>query len=475
MAQGLSNGRRAFVAERVVTPEGTRRAALLVEGGVIRAVCAPEELPASVPVTDFGTRAILPGLVDTHVHINEPGRTEWEGFATGTRAAAAGGYTQLVDMPLNCLPETTTVPALEAKRAAASSGGPGGTNQCLIDWAAWGGAVADNQAHILPLARAGVRGYKCFLIYPGCDGFTMIDREQLERSLPAIAESGLPLLVHAELAEPIETATTALNARSADWRNYATYLASRPDEAEVQAIRMMIALCRKYRFRLHIVHLATAQALPDIRAARAEGLPITVETCPHYLHFAAEDIADGATLLKCAPPIRTRASREQLWDALLRNQDAGLIDLVVTDHSPCPPEMKGLNEGRFDLAWGGIASLSVALSAVWTGAVERGFTLDDIARWMSSAPASLAGFSDRAGALAAGREASFVVFDPEASFVPELSDLHTRHAISPYVGERLKGRVEATYLRGEAVYRRRGQPVFAAANGCEQRLEDLPQ
>jgi allantoinase len=460
MAQAFSSRPRAFVSQRAVTPEGTRRAALLVEGEMIRAICAPEEVPADVPVTDFGSRSILAGLVDTHVHINEPGRTEWEGFATATRAAAAGGYTLLVDMPLNCLPETTTVAALEAKRTAAACGGPNGANQCLIDWAAWGGAVADNQAHILPLARAGVRGYKCFLIYPGCDGFTMVDREQLERALPAIATSGLPLLVHAELAGPIEAATAALNACNADWRSYATYLASRPVEAEIEAIRMMIALCRRYRFRLHIVHLSTARALPDIRAARAEGLPITVETCPHYLHFAAEDIPDGATLLKCAPPIRTRENREELWEAL---RD-GVIDLVVTDHSPCPPEMKCLDEGRFDLAWGGIASLSVALSAVWTRAVQRGFTLDDIARWMSSAPAALAGFSDRAGGLVPGREASFVVFDPEAEFIATTSDLHTRHAISPYMGEKLKGRVEATYLRGEPVFRRgavSGPPSFA--------------
>jgi allantoinase len=484
MAQAPNSERRAFASERVVTPTGTRRAALLVEGEAIRAVCAPEELPADIQITDFGSHAILPGLVDTHVHINEPGRTEWEGFATATRDAAAGGYTLLVDMPLNCLPETTTVAALEAKRTAAGSGGPNGTNQCLIDWAAWGGAVADNQAHILPLARAGVRGYKCFLIYPGCDGFTMVDREQLERSLPAIAESGLPLLVHAELAEHIESAASVLNARNADWHSYATYLASRPDQAEVEAIRMMIALCRQYRFRLHIVHLSTALALPDIRAARAEGLPLTVETCPHYLYFAAEQIPDGATLLKCAPPIRSRANREQLWDALRE----GLIDLVVTDHSPCPPEMKGLDHsgpdaGRFDLAWGGIASLSVALSVVWTGAAKRGFTLDDVAHWMSLSPAALAGFSDRAGALAPGREASFTVFDPDADFVPTASDLYTRHTISPYVGEKLRGRVEATYLRGEPVYElgtlqrinlqsASMQPLFAESlRGHELRLE----
>ena len=436
----------AFIADRVVTPQGTRRAAVLLEdgpagaAGVIRAVCEVSELPAGVHAVDFGSNALLPGLVDSHVHINEPGRTEWEGFATATRAAAAGGYTTLVDMPLNCLPETTTVAALEAKREAAAG-------QCLVDWAAWGGAVADNQAHLLPLARAGVAGFKCFLIYPGCDGFTMIGREQLQRALPAIAESGLPLLVHAELAGPIGAATATL--RDADWRKHATYLASRPDEAELEAIRLMIDYCRQFRFRLHIVHLSTALALPELRAARAEGLPITVETCPHYLHFAAEEIADGATLLKCAPPIRGRENREALWQGLRE----GVIDLVATDHSPCPPAMKRMEEGRFDLAWGGIAGLSVALPVLWTDAVQRGFALDDIARWMSAAPAALAGLDAQAGALEAGREANFTVFDPEAEFAVTPDKLHFRHRISPYVGELMHGVVQATYLRGEPVYR----------------------
>ena len=437
----------AFTSGRVVTPQGTRRAALLLEegpadgaGGTIRAVCEVSDLPAGTHLVDFGERVLLPGLVDTHVHINEPGRTEWEGFATATRAAATGGITTLVDMPLNCLPETTTVAVLELKRAAAAG-------QCLVDWAAWGGAVADNQADILPLARAGVPGFKCFLIYPGCDGFTMIDREQLERSLPAIAESGLPLLVHAELAGPIDAACENLSA--ADWRKFSTYLASRPDEAELEAIRLMIRFSRQYGVRIHIVHLATAQALTELNAARAEGLPITAEACPHHLHFAAEDIADGATLFKCTPPIRSRANREALWQGLRE----GAIDMIATDHSPCPPEMKRLDEGRFDLAWGGIPSLSVALSVVWTDALQRGFTLDDVARWMSAAPAALAGFGDRAGALEAGRKADFVVFDPDAHFVVTPERLHYRHAISPYLGETLRGVVKATYLRGEPVYR----------------------
>jgi allantoinase len=432
----------AFVSNRVVTAQGLRRAALLLEEGMegtIRIVCDPADLPPTAAVTDFGECALLPGLVDTHVHINEPGRTEWEGFRTATRAAAAGGYTTLVDMPLNSLPETTTVAALEAKRAAA-------TGQCLVDWAAWGGAVADNQADLLPLARAGVPGYKCFLIYPGCDGFTMIDTAQLERALPAIAQSGLPLLVHAELAGPIDAAMATL--ADANWRAYATYLASRPDQAEIDAVRLMIRLCRQYRFRLHIVHLSSAQAIADLQAARAQGLPITVETCPHYLHFAAEDIPNGATHIKCAPPIRGLANRELLWDGLR----TGAIDMIVTDHSPCPPEMKRMEDGRFDLAWGGIASLSVALPVVWTDAQRRGFRLEDVARWMSSAPAALAGFTERAGSLVAGREASLVVFDTEAEFVVTPERLHYRHPISPYMGERLRGVVRATYLRGERIF-----------------------
>jgi allantoinase len=449
---------QAFVSDRVITAQGTQRAALLLEDGpvgLIRAVCNVAELPVDAEIVDFGDRALLPGLVDTHVHINEPGRTEWEGFATATRAAAAGGYTALVDMPLNCLPETTTVAALELKRAAAAG-------QCWVDWAAWGGAVADNQGDLLPLARAGVLGFKSFLIYPGCDGFAMIDREQLVRALPAIAESGLPLLVHAELAEPIDAALATL--ASADWRKYSTYLASRPDEAELAAIRMMIGLCRQYGFRLHIVHLGTAQALPELNAGRAEGLPITVEACPHHLHFAAEDIPDGATLLKCTPPIRGRGNREALWQGLR----TGAIDMVATDHSPCPVEMKRLDAGRFDLAWGGIASLSLALPVVWTDASRRGFGLGDVARWMSSAPAALAGLSARAGALGAGREANFVVFDPDAEFTVTADKLHYRHAVSPYMGEKLKGVVAATYLRGEPVYR--DGSFVAGARGREVRL-----
>jgi allantoinase len=430
---------KALLSRRVVTPDGIKAAAVLVQDGRIVDVVPLDQLPAQISVNDFGEAAILPGLVDSHVHINEPGRTEWEGFLTVTRAAAAGGYTLLVDMPLNCLPATTTVAALEAKRRAASG-------QCRVDWMAWGGVVSDNQKHIEGLAGAGVPGFKCFLIHPGIDGFTMVNEQQLRAALPHVARTGLPLLVHAELPGPVEAATQRL--AGAHWSRYSTYLQSRPDEAEVSAIRLMISLCREYRFRLHIVHLATSEALEMLRAAKSEGLPVTVETCPHYLHFSSDKIADGQTLFKCAPPIRSRENCEKLWQGL----QEGVIDLVATDHSPCPPEMKRLSERDFRTAWGGIASLSLALPVMWTEASTRGFALADIARWMAEGPARVAGCESRKGRIAKNFDADFVVFDPEAEFVATEGRLYYRHRVSPYMGEKLRGTVKATYLRGNCVF-----------------------
>ena len=430
---------RALVSKRLVSGEEIRPGAVLVQGEKIHAVVAASEIPPGATVEDFGTSAILPGLFDSHVHLNEPGRTEWEGFETGTCAASAGGYTTLIDMPLNCLPATTSVAGLEAKREAAK-------NKARVDWAAWGGLVGNNQDQIEPLASAGVRGFKCFLVDPGIDSFSMVTEPELRSILPALARTGLPLLVHAELAGPIEREAARL--AHADWTGYDVYLESRPHEAELCAIRMLLSLCREYGFRLHVVHLSTAHALELFEKARGEGLPVSVETCPHYLYFAAETIPNRATLHKCAPPIRPQENRERLWQGLRRRS----IDLVATDHSPCPPALKKLDRGDFKLAWGGIASLSVALPAMWTEASRRGFTMSDLVRWMAEGPAHLAGLSSRKGHIRAGNDADFVVFEPEADFVVTEERLYQRHRLSPYLGERLRGIVRRTYLRGACVF-----------------------
>jgi allantoinase len=434
---------QVFRSTRVLTTAGLAAATLVVEGERIVRVAGWNEAASGPGLTDFGDAVMLPGLVDSHVHINEPGRTEWEGFETATRAAAAGGVTTLVDMPLNCVPETIDVEALDAKRAAAQG-------KTWVDWAAWGGVVRGNAKALKPLASAGIPGFKCFLIHSGIDGFAWVDEADLRLALAELRGTGLPLLAHAEVAGPVEVATAELDRTGADWRGYATYLRSRPDAAELEAIAQLVRLAEEIQTPIHIVHLSSAEALPMLAQAKDRGVPITVETCVQYLWFAAEEIPDGATEFKCAPPIRSRANRERLWGAL----ESGLIDLVATDHSPCPPEMKRRNEGRFDQAWGGIASLGLALPVMNTALSQRGVAVDAamarLGAWMAAGSAKLAGFTGRKGTLTA--DADFVVFDLEAAWTVKESDLHFRHKLSPYLGAELRGRVKEAWLRGEKIF-----------------------
>ncbi|OJH42258.1 allantoinase AllB [Cystobacter ferrugineus] len=425
--------------ERVVTDTGVCAAAVVVRDGKVAAIVGPKDVPAGLPVTDVGQKVIMPGVVDCHAHINEPGRTEWEGFETATRAAAAGGITTVVDMPLNSIPATTSREALAQKAAAAE-------RHCAIDYGFWGGVIPGNAGELDAMIDAGVAGFKCFLIHSGVDEFPHVTREDLERAMPLLARRGVPLIVHAEL-------TASEEPPKGDTRTYQSYLASRPRKWEDDAIHMMVELCRKHRGPVHIVHLSSSDALGEIASAKKEGLPFTVETCPHYLTFDAEHIPDGATWFKCAPPIRESENREKLWAGLAR----GDIDMVVSDHSPCTPALKHLEHGDFGRAWGGIASLQFSLPAVWTGMRERGHGLEQLVRWMCHAPARLTGLTGVKGSLTPGADADLLVFDPEASFTPDASGVLHRHKLTPYAGRALVGVVEHTWVRGQKVHTR-GEP-----------------
>lgn len=453
----MRSGDRQLViqARRAVLPDGTRPAEVRISAGLIDEVGpitsppGPRAGPGGQRVGSGGQRAgpggarvitladdevLLPGLVDTHVHVNEPGRTDWEGFATATRAAAAGGITTIVDMPLNSIPPTTNAASLRIKREEAAG-------QAHVDVGFWGGAVPGSFAFLPALHRDGVFGFKVFLRDSGVPEFPPVDQAGLSAVMEQAAALGSVVLVHAEDSAVIEAAPPPAG------RSYASYQASRPAAAEVAAIAQVIDAAERAGARAHILHLSAADALPMLEAARGRGAAITVETCPHYLALAAEDIPDGATQFKCAPPIRERANRERLWQAL---RD-GIIDCVVSDHSPCPPAMKHLAAGDFGAAWGGISSVQLSLPVVWTQARERGSSLDDIARWMAARPAEIAGLAGK-GRIAPGLDADLVAFAPDDGFEVDPLRLHHRHKVTPYAGQRLHGVVRRTWLRGTPVY-----------------------
>ncbi|MEU6890896.1 allantoinase AllB [Streptomyces sp. NPDC046557] len=416
---------------RVITPEGTRAASVAVAAGKIVAVLPHEaEVPAGARLEDFGDDVLLPGLVDTHVHVNDPGRTEWEGFWTATRAAAAGGITTILDMPLNSLPPTTTVDHLRIKQDVARS-------KAHVDVGFWGGALPDNVKDLRPLHDAGVYGFKCFLSPSGVDEFPQLDQEQLATSLAEITGFGGLMIVHAEDPHHLESAPQKSGPK------YADFLASRPRDAENTAIENLIAQARRLNARVHVLHLSSSDALPLIAAAKAEGVRITVESCPHYLTLTAEEVPDGASEFKCCPPIREAANQDLLWDALAD----GTIDCVVSDHSPSTADLK---TGDFATAWGGISSLQLGLPAIWTEARKRGRTLEEVVRWMSTAPAALAGLAAK-GAIEAGRDADFAVLAPEETFTVDPAHLHHRNQVTAYAGKTLHGVVKSTWLRGTQI------------------------
>ncbi|HMW66623.1 MAG: Allantoinase [Bacteroidetes bacterium ADurb.BinA245] len=422
----------AIKSSRVVLPNTLRDASIIIANGVITGI--EDNLPErDLQVIDLGDAVVMPGVVDPHVHINEPGRTEWEGFDTATKAAIAGGVTSLIEMPLNASPVTTTVKAFEKKLNAAKG-------KLHANCGFWGGIIPGNFSEIKPLIEKGVFGFKAFLTHSGIDEFPNVTEADLRKSMPLIAESGLPLLVHCELSGPVAT-------KAGSHRSYAHYLASRPKAWEDEAIALMIKLCDEFNCHTHIVHVSSANALQQIADAKHRGLPLTAETCQHYLYFNAEDITDGKTEFKCAPPIREKENNEQLWQALKN----GVLDFVATDHSPAPPAMKELQSGDFMKAWGGIASLQYSLSALWTAAKQHSFNIIDIAKWLSENPALLPALQTK-GKIEKGYDADFVVWQPEEKFIADAAVCHHRHKVSPYFGETFFGSVMQTWLKGEKVF-----------------------
>ena len=422
-------------AQRVVLPDEVAPRSIHIRDGRIVDIAGYDEVARDDEIVSVDDDSVvMPGLVDTHVHINSPGRTEWEGFRSATLAAAAGGVTTLIDMPLNSIPPTTTLAGFQTKLDEAR-------DKCFVDVGFWGGVVPGNTAELAPMFAAGVVGFKCFLVPSGVDEFEYVTEQDLREAMPELARLDALLIVHAELPGPIKTAEVSAS-------DYQTFLESRPRAAENEAIELMIRLSREFNTRVHIVHLSSADAVPMLREAQREGVRITAETCPHYLHFAAEAIPAGATEFKCCPPIREQSNREQLWEGLAD----GTIGLIVSDHSPCPGEMKLRESGDFMKAWGGIASLQLRLPVIWTEAHRRGFSLSDVTRWLCANPAQQVSFDSRKGAIAIGSDADLVIWTPDAQFTVNATTLHHRHKISPYDHEPLTGVVQKTFLRGKKIY-----------------------
>ena len=421
----------------VVLPNAVAPASIHIKEGRIVAVNSYDSITSDSDVYEVNdTSVVMPGLVDTHVHVNEPGRTEWEGFRTATHAAAAGGTTTLIDMPLNSIPATTSLSSFNEKLDAAK-------NECYIDVGFWGGVVPGNTDELERMFRAGVVGFKCFLVPSGVDEFQHVTEADLRKAMPELSRLGALLIVHAELSPEVEE-----SAGPGDPVHYGTFLSSRPSQHENAAIELMIKLSREFGTRVHIVHLSSGEALPMLQEARASGVNISAETCPHYLYFAAEDIGPGSTEFKCCPPIRERDNRELLWRGLIE----GTIETIVSDHSPCPGEMKLRQHGDFMKAWGGISSLQLRLPIVWTAARRRGLSLLDLMRWLCYEPAKLVHLEHRKGLIAEGLDADFVIWNPDTQITVNGALLHHRHKVTPYNGEVLSGLVQKTFLRGQKIY-----------------------